>query len=107
MRVRGGGVVHVTLGSRGRNVALLKSSTLAGRTLGDDTTLTDRPPDLRTLFAQLVEQQQELQRRLDEDMRDRRIALAIAAASALFAAIKLGIIAFPRLRARVTRSRPA
>jgi hypothetical protein len=40
-------------------------------------------------------------KQLEADARDRKFALMIAGASALFAAVKLGIIAFPALRARV------
>lgn len=89
----------VSLGPRGRNV-------LSKRTLGDDTTLTDKPPDFAAMFAELSKQQAKIQAQLDEDAKNRRIALVIAGASALFAAVKLGIIAFPHLRSRV-RSSPA
>lgn len=91
------GAVHVTLGPKGRNV-------LSGATIGDDTTLTETPPDFTAMFTQIVKQQEKIQAQLDEDAKNRRIALVIAGASALFAAVKLGIIAFPHLRSRVSRS---
>ena len=40
---------------------------------------------------------------LEEDARNRRMALWIAGASALFAAVKLGVIAFPIIRSRAGR----
>lgn len=110
MRGRGGathtgrramlGAVRVTMGPRGRSV----SHTLAKRTLGDDTTLTPAPveaPSQAELDA-LNKTTQEIIKRLDEDARYRQYALAIGAASALFAAVKLGLIAFPILRSRRT-----
>jgi hypothetical protein len=82
--------------------------TLAGRpfagALGEDTTLTPtapvQAPDVLTV---LDDRTKEILRRLDEDAKNRRFALIIAGASALFAALKLGIIAFPALRSRVGR----
>lgn len=108
MRGRGGatrahralGAYRVQLGPRGR-------TTLSGATIGDDTTLTEAPPaapDFAAMFAELTKQQARIQAQLDEDAKNRRIALVIAGASALFAAVKLGIIAFPHLRSRVSRS---
>lgn len=83
--------------------------TLSGRlfagALGEDTTLTSTPPDLASLMSsidKLAAQQSAMSKQLEEDARNRRIALYIGAASALFAAVKLGIIAFPHLKARVT-----
>lgn len=93
----------------------MRRHTLSGRlfagALGEDTTLTAAPaaPDfasLMTSIAKIGNQQAVIQQRLDEDARNRRIALYIGAASALFAAVKLGIIAFPHIRSRVTRSTP-
>ena len=88
--------------------------TLSGRlfagSLGEDTTLTAPAPaipdftSLMTSITKLSSQQADITRRLEEDARNRRIALYIGAASALFAAVKLGIIAFPHLKARVTRT---
>lgn len=43
-------------------------------------------------------------KQLEEDAKSRKFALMIAGASALFAAVKLGIIAFPAIRARVKSS---
>jgi hypothetical protein len=93
---------------------MARRHTLSGRlfagALGEDTTLTAPAPTipdfatLMTSIAKLSEQQSTIQRRLEEDARNRRIALYIGAASALFAAVKLGIIAFPHLKARVTRT---
>ena len=93
---------------------MARKHTLSGRlfagALGEDTTLSPAAssiPDfasLMTSISKLSSQQAEINRRLEEDAKNRRIALAIAAASALFAAVKLGIIAFPHLKARVTRT---
>lgn len=66
-------------------------------TLGADSVV---PQDLA---AKLDERTTMILRRLDEDARNRRFALMIAGASALFAALKLGIIALPHLRSRVGR----
>jgi hypothetical protein len=57
-----------------------------------------------TSIVKLSDQQAGIQKRLDDDARNRRIALYIGAASALFAALKLGIIAFPHIKSRVTGS---
>ena len=54
-------------------------------------------------IAKLDERTSLILKRLDEEAKNRRIALMIAGASALFAAVKLGIIAFPHLRSRVGR----
>lgn len=54
-------------------------------------------------MAQLDKRTKLILDRLEEDAKNRRFALMIAGASALFAAVKLGIIAFPALRARVGR----
>ena len=89
------GAVRSTLGPRGRNI--VRRNIFSG-VLGDDSTLTDTPvPDFAQIFtsiAHLSDQQKAIQSRLDEDAKNRKIALAIGAASALFAAVKLGIIAF-------------
>lgn len=39
---------------------------------------------------------------IDDQDKNRKLALMIAGASALFAAVKLGLIAFPHIKARVT-----
>lgn len=94
---------------------MARRHTLSGRlfagALGEDTTLNVAPtpaiPDFAALMTNLTklgQQTQDIQKRLDADARSRRIALAIAAASALFAAVKLGFIAFPHIRSRVSRT---
>lgn len=103
-----------TLGPRGRGPASLGivRLRLPGETtkhvfsgvLGDDTTLTDEPapPVTAEDFAALSKRTEEILRKIDEDAKNRKIALIIGGASALFAAVKLGLIAFPILRAKRT-----
>ena len=64
----------------------------------------DAPAAPAADLAKLDERTRLILQRLDEDAKNRRFALAIGAASALFAAVKLGILAFPHLKARVTRT---
>jgi hypothetical protein len=59
--------------------------------LGDEATL---PSPESAELAKLREQTEMILKKLEDDARKRQFALAIAAASALFAAVKLGIIAF-------------
>lgn len=88
--------------------------TLSGRlfagALGEDTTLTSTPPtvppavDYMPVLTKIDTQTQSIAKRIDDQDKNRKIALVIAGASALFAAVKLGIIAFPHLKARVTKT---
>jgi hypothetical protein len=77
--------------------------------LGEDTTLTAAAPPVPVavvdspLIIKIDQQTQAIVRRLDDDVRARKYALMIGAASAVFAAVKLGIIAFPAIRSRVGR----
>lgn len=90
--------------------------TLSGRlfagALGEDTTLTSMPPtvpapvppavDYMPVLTKIDTQTQGIAKRIDDQDKNRKIALVIAGASAMFAAVKLGIIAFPHIKARVT-----
>jgi hypothetical protein len=83
--------------------------TLSGRlfagALGEDTTLTATPPiavDYAPALAKIDAQTQNIVKLIDEQNKARKLALIIAGASALFAAVKLGVIAFPHIKARVT-----
>lgn len=79
--------------------------------LGEDTTLTAAVPQPQVpvavvdspLIIKIDQQTQAIVRRLEDDVRARKYALMIGAASAIFAAVKLGIIAFPAIRSRVGR----
>jgi hypothetical protein len=53
------------------------------------------------ILAAIDQRTKVMSKQLEDDARARKFALMIAGASALFAAVKLGIIAFPALRARV------
>ena len=76
--------------------------TLYHRTIGDDTTLTPTAPVVDAQYLEALNKRtQEIMKRLDDDAKARKYALMIGAASALFAAVKLGLIAFPAIRARV------
>ena len=95
-------MARITLGPRGRNAYVMTR-----RTIGDDTTLTEAvgQPIPQAVDSSILEslnkRTDEIMKRLDEDARARKYALMIGAASALFAAVKLGFIAFPAIRSRV------
>lgn len=69
--------------------------------LGEDVTIQSAP--FIEKLAILDDRTKLMLQRLEEDAKARRLALVIGAVSALFAAAKLGIIAFPALRARAGR----
>jgi hypothetical protein len=112
--------IRSSLGPRGRTALgarlilpgeLAKHGAVGGRRhvfsgpLGDDTTLSPSdpvPPPSAEDFAVLNKRTDEILKRLDEDAKARKYALMIGAASALFAAVKLGLIAFPILRSKRT-----
>lgn len=83
--------------------------TLSGRifagALGEDTTLTEAPPTQQTdympILSKVDAQTQKITALIEDQNKNRRISLMIAGVSALFAAVKLGIIAFPHIKARV------
>lgn len=54
-------------------------------------------------LTEVNERTKKILAKLEEDAKNRRTALWIAGASALFAAVKLGFIAFPAIRSRVGR----
>jgi len=70
--------------------------------LGEDVPAAPSAPSSVDL-AKLDERTTLILKRLEEDAKNRRIALMIAGVSALFAAVKLGVIAFPHIRSRVGR----
>lgn len=90
-------IVRTTLGPRGRNtVTVARRRALTFFPMGDDITtptVTDPLAEIRTNTIKLLALQ-------EEEARSRRLALYVAAASALFAAAKLGIIAIPHIRSR-------
>ncbi len=97
------GASRVTLGPRGRNVSAKRTHTLSGTCFGDDgTPEVEAPPPAidSAILESLNKRTDEILKRLDEDEKHKRIALIIGAASALFAAVKLGFVAFPILRSR-------
>ena len=65
---------------------------LAGSSLGDT--------DPATLDA-INQRADQIVALIDEQNKSRKLALIIAGASALFAAVKLGLVAFPHIKARV------
>jgi hypothetical protein len=56
-----------------------------------------------TILQRLDDRTKSIVAMIDEQNKNRKIALMIAAASALFAAVKFGIVAFPHIRSRVGR----
>ena len=98
-------MARITLGPRGRNAYVMTR-----RTIGDDTTLTETlsqptPPAVdSSILEALNKRTEEIIKRMDEDERHRKYALIIGGISALFAAVKLGFVAFPIIRSR--RSAP-
>lgn len=80
---------RTTLGPRGRGMGLA---------FGDDITspgIVDPLTEIRATTKEILERQK-------KEAADRRIALIIGGASALFAAAKLGILAIPLIRAKRT-----
>jgi len=64
------------------------------------------PPALDSkILSTLDKRTSDILRSIEEQNKARKIALMIAAASAVFAAVKLGIIALPHIRARVRGSK--
>lgn len=68
--------------------------------LGEETPASAAEVKATADLAVLDERTKEIIRRLEEDAKNRKYALIIGAASALFAAVKLGLVAFQPLRAR-------
>ena len=54
-------------------------------------------------LTEVNERTKQILAKIEEDARNRRVALMIAGASAIFAAVKLGLIAFPAIRSRIGR----
>lgn len=73
---------------------LVRGGIFRGDSLGDmsDPTLVDAVNQRADQIVQLI----------DEQNKSRKLALIIAGASALFAAVKLGLVAFPHIKARVS-----
>lgn len=74
--------------------------------IGDDAATPAQAPvpdavDSRILTV-FEERTSEIIRRLEDQDRARKWALMIAGASALFAAVKMGIVAFPHIRSRIS-----
>lgn len=55
-----------------------------------------------TILSAVDVRTQAIQKQLDDQDRQRKLALIIAGVSALFAAVKLGIIAFPHIKEKIT-----
>jgi hypothetical protein len=86
---------------RARRAHVLSGRLFAGA-LGEDNTLTAAPPVVTPDAIEVLNKRTlDILKRLDDDAKARKYALMIGAASALFAAVKLGLIAFPAIRARV------
>lgn len=96
----GATAVRVTLGPKGRNVAV-PVARRAYFPMGDDITQPDiTTPTLTDPLAEILANTRETLTRVKADQENRKWALMIAGASALFAAVKLGLVAFPVLRDR-------
>lgn len=68
-----------------------------------DTAAAIAAADATVDLTKLDERTKVILARLDEDAKNRRLALYVGAVSALFAAVKLGIIAFPALKSKIGR----
>jgi len=69
--------------------------------IGDDAA-TPAPASVpAAVDSTVLERLDVIQKAIEEQNRARKYALMIAGASALFAAVKLGIIAFPHIKSRI------
>lgn len=97
-------VVDVPLAARGlsglesQGLARTLNGPFAGQ-LGDDTAPLVDPEMLKSIAAS----QAAIKKQLDAQERQRKIALIIGIGSAIFAAARLGIIAFPVVREQIRR----
>lgn len=93
-----------------QGIAHTLSGLIFAGALGEDTTLTEAPPtqpvqvqtDYMPILSKVDAQTQKITALIEDQNKSRRISLVIAGVSALFAAVKLGIIAFPHIRGRVS-----
>ncbi len=69
--------------------------------IGDDAATPAPAPVPAAVDSTVLERLVVIQKAIEEQNRARKYALMIAGASALFAAVKLGIIAFPHIKSRI------
>jgi hypothetical protein len=85
-----------------RTLAGLESQGLA-RTLGESADGLGADEVTPTSIEQLLATQAAIKAQLDAQDRARKIALYVGVGSAIFAAVRLGLIAFPAIKAKMTR----
>jgi hypothetical protein len=69
--------------------------------IGDDAATPAPAPVPAAVDSTVLERLEVIRKAIEEQNRARKYALMIAGASALFAAVKLGIIAFPHIKSRI------
>ena len=75
--------------------------------IGDDAATPAQAPvpmaTDSTILQQLDDRTKSIVSMIEQQNQNRKIALMIAAASAFFAAVKLGVVAFPHIRSRFSK----
>ena len=75
--------------------------------IGDVAAVAPAPVPMATdstILQQLDDRTKSIVSMIEQQNQNRKIALMIAAASAFFAAVKLGVVAFPHIRSRFSGS---